>query len=122
MARCATDCSDRLPETPDLDFIVPEHALTSARRLAREHEGACVVLDAERDMARVALKGWTIDLARQEGATLNDDLNRRDFRLNAIALELNGTTPHLLDPTGGLKDLREGRIAAVSEKTFKTTP
>ena len=112
----------RLPEAPDLDFIVPEQALASARRLAREHGGACVVLDAERDMARVALKGWTIDLARQEGATLNDDLNRRDFRLNAIALELNGTTPHLLDPTGGLKDLREGRIAAVSEKNLQDDP
>ena len=112
----------RLPETPDLDFIVPEQALTSARRLAREHEGACVVLDAERDMARVALKGWTIDLARQDGATLNEDLNRRDFRLNAIALKMDGTSPRLLDPTGGLKDLREGRIAAVREKNLQDDP
>ena len=43
-------------------------------------------------MARVAPKGWTIDLARQDGATLNEDLNRRDFRLNAIALKMDGTS------------------------------
>ncbi|QNI49360.1 tRNA nucleotidyltransferase (CCA-adding enzyme) [Synechococcus sp. A18-25c] len=112
----------RLPDTPDLDFIVPEKALASARRLAEEHGGACIVLDAGRDMARVALKGWTIDLARQDGATLNEDLNRRDFRLNAIGLKLDDAIPRLQDPTGGLKDLREGRIVAVQEKNLQDDP
>lgn len=112
----------RLPDTPDLDFIVPEQALASARRLAEEHGGACIVLDAGRDMARVALKGWTIDLARQDGATLNEDLNRRDFRLNAIGLKLDDAIPRLQDPTGGLKDLREGRIVAVQEKNLQDDP
>ena len=59
---------------------------------------------------------------QQDGATLNEDLHRRDFRLNAIGLKLDGTTPRLLDPTGGLMDLREGRIAAVREKNLQDDP
>ena len=112
----------RLPEAPDLDFIVPGQALVSARRLAREHGGACVVLDSERDMARIALKKWTIDLAKQDGGSLHADLNRRDFRLNAIGLTLDGTTPRLVDPTGGLEDLRAGRIVAVHEQNLQDDP
>ena len=112
---------NRLPETPDLDLVVPGQALESTRRLARNLGGACVVLDEERDMARLVLNGWTIDLARQEGRTLEDDLLRRDFRLNAIALTLDAP-PRLKDPTGGLNDLREGRIAAVRERNLQDDP
>tara|TARA_Y100000589_G_scaffold96448_1_gene91021 strand:+ start:173 stop:1168 length:996 start_codon:yes stop_codon:yes gene_type:complete len=72
-------------------------------------------------MARLVLKGWTIDLARQEGQTLEDDLNRRDYRLNAIALSFDGS-PQLIDPTGGLEDLREGRVVAVRETNLQDDP
>ena len=75
---------DRLSDAPDLDFVVPDNALKNTRKLALKLGGACVVLDEQRDLARLVLGGWTIDLARQEGATIEDDLNRRDYRLNAM--------------------------------------
>ena len=112
---------DRLTDTPDLDLVVPGNALESTRQLAQKHRGACVVLDEARDMARLVLGGWTIDLARQEGATLEDDLSRRDYRLNAIALSFDGT-PRLIDPTGGLEDLSSGRIVAVREANLQEDP
>ena len=112
---------DRLTDTPDLDLVVPGNALESTRQLAQKHRGACVVLDEARDMARLVLGGWTIDLARQEGATLEDDLSRRDYRLNAIALSFDGT-PRLIDPTGGLEDLLSGRIVAVREANLQEDP
>ena len=112
---------NRLTDTPDLDLVVPGNALESTRQLAQKHGGACVVLDQERDMARLVLGGWTIDLARQEGATLEDDLRRRDYRLNALALTLDGT-PRLIDPTGGLEDLRSGRVTAVGEANLQDDP
>lgn len=112
---------DRLPERPDLDLVVPRDALALTRSLSRELGGSCVVLDEKRDIARLVLRGWTIDIARQEGTTLEDDLLRRDYRVNAIALPLEGDHD-LVDPTGGIQDLEEGRLTAVSEGNLRDDP
>ncbi|MEC9027791.1 MAG: CCA tRNA nucleotidyltransferase, partial [Cyanobacteriota bacterium] len=111
----------RLQQQPDLDFIVPNKALEITRSLAKTLGGTCVVLDAERDMARLVIKGWTIDIAAQEGSNLDEDLWRRDFRLNAIALTLEAT-PQLVDPTGGLSDLEQKKLVAVREQNLLDDP
>ncbi len=111
----------RLAPCPDLDLVVPSGAITLGRQLARRYGGTCVVLDPDRDIARLVLRGWTLDLARQEGSSLEHDLHRRDYTANAIALPLATGGP-LLDPTGGLGDLRAGRLAAVSEANLLADP
>ena len=46
-----------------------------------------------------------------ENGTLQDDQNRRDFSINAMALSLNESTfGDLLDPFNGLQDLEDERI------------
>ena len=111
----------RLDEQPDLDLVVSGGAIALGRTLARSHGGTCVVLDAERDMARLVLKGWTIDLARREGPDLQSDLARRDFTVNAIALPLApGSTA--VDPTGGLEHLKQGQLVAVAEANLADDP
>lgn len=80
----------RLVAQPDLDLVVPGDAIDLARRLGRQFGGTCVVLDKERSIARLVLKGWTIDLARCAGNDLRADLTRRDYTANAIALPLGG--------------------------------
>ncbi len=111
----------RLAEKPDLDFVVPADAVGLCRRLAREHGGSAVVLDGARDIARLVLRGWTLDLARCEGADLATDLTRRDYSANALALPLHGEGP-LLDPTGGQADLARGELVAVSEANLLADP
>ncbi|MFM9104863.1 MAG: CCA tRNA nucleotidyltransferase, partial [Cyanobium sp.] len=110
----------RLRARPDLDLVVSHGAIRLAHDLARQQGGTCVVLDAERDMARLVLGGWTIDLARQQGPDLSADLQRRDYSANALALPLDGG--RLLDPTGGLDDLRRGQLVAVSEANLLDDP
>jgi tRNA nucleotidyltransferase (CCA-adding enzyme) len=111
----------RTATRPDLDLVVSGEAIALARRLARRHGGSCVVLDAERDMARLVLAGWTIDLARREGPDLDTDLSRRDYSANAIALPLRPGA-RLQDPTGGLEALRQKRLVAVSEANLLADP
>ena len=133
----------RLALRPDLDLVVPGDAVALARELARRLGGAVVVLDAERSIARLVLQGWTIDLARRMGANLQQDLLRRDYTANAIALQLTATgdgpehleaalldssggfmdsSGGLMDPSGGLEDLAAGRLRAISEANLLDDP
>lgn len=128
----------RLALRPDLDMVVPGDAVALARELARRLGGAVVVLDAERSIARLVLQGWTIDLARRMGANLRQDLLRRDYTANAIALQLTATgdgpeqpggalldansSDGLMDPSGGLEDLAAGRLRAISEANLLDDP
>ena len=112
---------DRLQEQPDLDLVVPSDAIALTKALAQELDGTCVVLDAERNIARLVLGGWTVDIARQDGDRIEDDLWRRDYRLNAIAVSLQ-PWGELWDPTGGLNDLQQGCLTAVSEANLIDDP
>ena len=111
----------RLDEKPDLDLVVAADAIPMARSLARSQGGSCVVLDAQRDMARLVLRGWTLDLARREGPDLETDLRRRDYTVNAIALPL-ATGQGVVDPTGGLEHLRQRALVAVAEANLLDDP
>jgi len=111
----------RLQAQPDLDLVVPRGAIALCRSLARQLGGSAVVLDPQRDIARLVLRGWCFDLAAQEGASLEVDLQRRDYSINAIALPLRPGAP-LLDPTGGLEALARGELVAISEANLLSDP
>lgn len=51
---------------------------------------------------------------------VEEDLRRRDFTVNAMALALD--TEELIDPLGGRVDLKEKQIRMTSESSFKEDP
>tara|TARA_Y100001968_G_scaffold297456_1_gene306415 strand:+ start:13104 stop:14333 length:1230 start_codon:yes stop_codon:yes gene_type:complete len=112
---------NRLKIQPDLDIIVPSEAVRLTRQLAKRLNAKCVVLDQERDIARLIVDKWTIDFAKQIGESLQDDLSRRDFTINAIALTL-GSNIEIIDPFNGLKDLKKNTLVAISEENLISDP
>ena len=119
----------------DLDFVVEGDAPALARQLADELGGE-VVLHARFGTGTVALEGCRVDVvtARREvythpGAlpqvspgTIYDDLARRDFSINALALPLAESRPKILDPHRGIDDLGSGIIRVLHRGSFVDDP
>lgn len=104
----------------DLDFVLPETAVETARAIAKHYKAGFVLLDAQRQIARVVFKNATVDFALQEGATLAADLRRRDFTINAIAY--NPHTQELIDPLQGYADLQQRVLRMVSPANLQDDP
>ncbi|THF68097.1 CCA tRNA nucleotidyltransferase [Deinococcus sp. Arct2-2] len=102
----------------DYDWVVPDPA-TAATALAQTQGGAAFPLDQERGYWRVHL----LDGVQHDFVPLPDDLNadllRRDFTVNAMALDAAGRWH---DPTGGRADLRARRLRMVSAANLHTDP
>jgi tRNA nucleotidyltransferase (CCA-adding enzyme) len=117
-------------ERSDVDVAVEGDALALARRLdgeASEHERF--------GTATVRLDGLEVDLAgtREERyespgalpevrpASLAEDLARRDFTINAMAVPL-AEPEDLIDPHGGRADLDAGRLRVLHPGSFRDDP
>jgi tRNA nucleotidyltransferase (CCA-adding enzyme) len=104
----------------DLDFVLPEGAVKIARAIASYYQAGFVLLDAERHIARVVFEKATVDFAQQVGGSLEEDLRRRDFTVNAIAYSPH--TQEVLDPLQGAIALRQGLIQMVAPENLKEDP
>jgi tRNA nucleotidyltransferase/poly(A) polymerase len=122
---------DRLMKrvTRDLDIAVSGNAEKIARLLARRLKGRLVRLDEENRIYRIVLSDNPavdyIDVAALRGRTIENDLHRRDFTVNALALAIDGGTPdlrRLIDPCGGARDIKRRVIRQVSAATFADDP
>jgi tRNA nucleotidyltransferase (CCA-adding enzyme) len=111
---------NRRREYLDLDFVLAENAVKTARAIANHYKAGFVLLDAERQIARVVFKNATADFAQQEGETLETDLHRRDFTINAIAY--NPHSQVFIDPLQGRTDLAAGIIRMVSRANLQDDP
>ncbi len=114
------DLLGRVRAELDLDLVIPMGAVAVARQLATAYRAGFVLLDAERQIARVVFPGMTVDIAQQDGARIADDLARRDYTLNAIAYDLqNGAT---IDPCNGRQDIQQRTIAMVNRENLVSDP
>jgi tRNA nucleotidyltransferase (CCA-adding enzyme) len=104
----------------DLDLVIPTGAVDLARRLATEYRAGFVLLDAERQIARVVFPGMTVDIAQQDGDSIIQDLARRDYTLNAIAYDLQ--TEETIDPLNGSQDIQERTIRMLSKQNLVDDP
>lgn len=122
----------------DLDFTVEGNALKLARTLVKQSGAKILALDERRKCAELLFPGKVcaeIAMARQERfpkpgsqpqvspATIHEDLRRRDFTINAVALSLNRASRGLLiDPTNGLADLERKELRATHNYALYDDP
>lgn len=108
---------------PDLDFVVDREATDLARRLANDLSAGFYAMDETRDAARVMLpqQAGRLDFVRRVGPSIEADLRERDFTANALALSLDGRD-RLVDPLGGLQDLKDRRLRACSPGAVAQDP
>ena len=104
--------------SPDRDYIVSGNIFTFVAEIRKVFRGT-VVKFKKGDMIRIALKnGLTFDLSRPLG-TLEEDLARRDFTINAIAWS---PEKGIIDPYNGLKDLEQKKIRSISGENLISDP
>lgn len=121
----------------DLDFTIEGNPVRIVREL--EKGGARMVSEDERlrhmEVIFAGDADGSISAARDDyyerpGAkpeirwsTIMEDLRRRDFSINAIAISLNPASRGLLlDPTNGLADLEKREVRALSIHAFTNQP
>lgn len=97
----------------DLDLAVSGDPEQMARAIAKAVRGPAFQLSERFGAWRVHAGDdrFTFDVSPLQGATIEEDLGRRDFAVNAIAVPLRGGEP--LDPHGGIPDLERRTLRAI---------
>ncbi len=116
----------------NVDLAIPSGALEVSRALATFLNGSFVPLDEAADSARVVLTSdgqrIELDLSAFRGRTLEDDLGRRDFTVNAMAIRLEdwlrqpGRPGPLIDPLHGRAALERQQLIPCFPRTFEEDP
>ncbi|MBE2268486.1 MAG: CCA tRNA nucleotidyltransferase [Anaerolinea sp.] len=93
----------------DVDIATAGSGIALAKRIANRLKGDFYALDTGRDVGRALVDSpdgkLIFDVAGFRGDDLEADLRDRDFTINALAVNLLGDLQHVVDPTGGVKDL-----------------
>ena len=116
----------------DLDLVVEGNAIELAQQLKKINPSK-ITTYPRFYTAKLRWDNWSVDLATARSETydepgalptvkpssIDDDLSRRDFTINTMAVSLNpGYYGKLLDPHGGRNDLKRKVIRVLHEKSF----
>ena len=116
----------------DIDLSIEDDVEPIATALA-ETAGGRAVLHGRFGTAKVSGRDFVLDLARTrretylhpgalptvEPASLVEDLARRDFTINAIALRLVPEAGEIVDPFRGMDDIASGLVRVLHERSFQ---
>jgi len=125
----------------DIDLVMAESAVETARTFATRVGGTLVVLDEDHGVGRVVANGCILDFSqfRQGAKNIEQDLHKRDITINAMALDARTAVelserharqadiadiamPRLIDPCGGLSDIASRIIRAISMENLRSDP
>ena len=115
----------------DIDLMMPSGSETVARSFAAKINGSFFFLDEDRRITRVIKKAdeatLQFDFTNFEGADLQADLGRRDFTMNAMALDLReflrtGSLDTVVDLFNGREDIQSRLIRITKPAVLDEDP
>ncbi len=101
----------------DIDILTFEDIKEIAKEISKITKGTIVELDE--NTIRVA-SDINYDISAPRGNNLFEDLNKRDFTINAIAYDVKNRI--IIDPLFGINDIKEGIIRMCYSDAFKDDP
>lgn len=110
-------------ESSDIDLVVKQgNAQKTAKKIADMLNAYFVTLDEKNNIYRIVFENKQdyIDIADIEGADIYSDLSRRDFSINAIAINLH--TLEIIDKYKGVDCIKNKVIKEISEYNLKDDP
>jgi tRNA nucleotidyltransferase (CCA-adding enzyme) len=118
------------PGAIDTEALARAAAPPEARIVAHDRFGTVTLSDGKGviDLATSRRESYEHPgaLPRVEPAPIGEDLGRRDFSVNALALPLSrvARSRHagIVDPTGGLEDLDRRTLRVLHDRTFHDDP
>ena len=110
----------RLNRKIDIDIVVTEKAINFGKKIAKDFQGKFIILDKERDVIRIIFKNISFDIASQIGGSIENDLLRRDFSINAIGFSFDSRK--IIDPSNGLKDLQKSLLRSYRNQNLLDDP
>ncbi|MFH1860886.1 MAG: DHHA1 domain-containing protein [bacterium] len=121
----------------DIDIVVEGDGICFAKEFIRKIEGRCTIHQRFKTAVIILNDGFKIDIAtarrehyehpaalpRVEDSPIMEDLFRRDFTINAMAVQLNEHNyGSLIDFFGGEKDIKNRIIRVLHTKSFIDDP
>lgn len=105
----------------DFDFAITGSGIEFARELAKRIKGTFVLLSKADDEARVVKNNVIYDFNGINTKQIYYDLLRRDFTINALAIDLKRPST-IIDYFNGIQHLKTKRIVPVSKNSLKLDP
>ena len=107
--------------TCDKDILV-NNAESFAKEFARKNNATFITLDSKNKIYRVVLRDKInyLDITEPIEGSLEKDLRRRDFTINAIAINLK--TKEIIDINNGQEDIKNRVIRSISEDNLVDDP
>ena len=111
-------------EVTDIDIAVEGDPEAAARELAKEMRGPVFRLSEAFGAWRVVDRrgGRVYDFAPLQGETIEEDLRKRDFTINAMARERDGGDAQLIDPLGGRADIESRTLRVIGPEAYESDP
>lgn len=114
-------------DSVDIDVAVPDPD-EFARCVERELSIKPFSFEREKTVYSFVSDGFRLDVSGILGNSIEEDLKKRDFTVNAIAVDMRefllpfNDDVVLIDPTGGFEDLQKGILRPVYESALSDDP